>query len=134
MGAFYAESSHPLDAGEAARAFERLLASPAQGCTFLAEEGERSMGYVVLTWRYAMEHGGLSAYVDDLFVRPEFRRRGVASTLLDAVMSECATRACRALHVEVGESNAPARRLYERYGLLPAADGRILLGTVLHDE
>ena len=29
-----------------------------------------------------MEHGGLSGYVDDLFVRPSFRRRGVASGLL----------------------------------------------------
>jgi ribosomal protein S18 acetylase RimI-like enzyme len=78
-----------------------------------------------------MEFGGLSAYIDDLFVRPSHRRRGVARAGLEALLAECTRRACRSLHVEVDPRNAAARALYESFGLAPGTDERLELKTLL---
>ena len=131
MEAFYAESSIPLDREWAAASFTRLLSMPALGCVWLARGDGRAVGHVVLSLRYTMEHGALGGYVDDLYVVPDARRRGVASRLLHALVAECSRRACASLHVEVGGSNAAALALYERFGLVPVVDDRLLLTGAL---
>lgn len=128
MRDFYAESGYPLDGRWAGSAFARLIGEPGLGCVWVAGQEQPPVGYAVLTLRYTMEHGALSGYVDDLFVRPECRRRGVARALLSELIAECKGRGCKAVYVEVGEQNAPAMRLYRQLGLEPFEDGRVLLG------
>ena len=74
-------------------------------------------GYIVLTTRHSMEFGGLDGFVDDLFVRPAFRRHGVGTSLLTELFRECSERRVLAVHVEVGSDNAPAQALCRRFGL-----------------
>ena len=131
MEAFYAESSFPLDRQWAANSFNRLLAMPTLGCVWLARAGARAVGHAVLSLRYTMEHAAMSGYVDDLFVMPAFRRRRVASQLLQALVDDCRLRGCASLYVEVGESNGPALATYRRFGLAPVTDGRLLLSGAL---
>lgn len=131
MHDFYAESDYALDHQWADASFRELLASPAVGCVWLASSDAEPIGHAVLTVRYAMEHGGLSGYVDDLYVRPDFRRMGAGNALLNELFAECRRRGCKSSNVEVGEDNLPARGLYEKFGLLAAQDGRVLLSGVL---
>ena len=126
MEAFYAESSYPLDRAWAAQSFETLLAQPALGGIWVADNG-RLVGHAVLTVHYAMEFGALAAAIDDLFVHADYRRQGVAHTLLTALLDDCGARACKSIHVEVGASNAAATALYARFGLQPYKDDRITL-------
>jgi hypothetical protein len=58
MHEFHAESSFPLDRAWATRAFDRLLADPSRGATWLIERGGTTVGHVVLSVRFAMEFGG----------------------------------------------------------------------------
>ena len=53
-------------------------------------------------------------HVTTLAVRPERRRRGYASALLEAALGAFAE--ARRVHLEVRPSNAPAISLYERLG------------------
>jgi ribosomal protein S18 acetylase RimI-like enzyme len=78
-----------------------------------------------------MEFGGLSAYIDDLFVRVEYRRQGAATAGLEALLEESRRRGCKSLHVEVGPANVAANSLYRGYGLAPGADQRQLLTVPL---
>lgn len=55
-------------------------------------------------------------HINNLAVRPEMRRRGLGSRLLDAVMKEAGKLGAASLMLEVRESNTAARRLYERAG------------------
>src|SRR5512138_1663164 len=89
MREFYAESSFPLDRDWAGRAFAGLIDEPRHGAVWIIECGGQPVGHVVLSVRFAMEFGGLSGYIDDLFVRPGHRRQGAASAGLDALMAEC---------------------------------------------
>lgn len=131
MHDFYAESGFELDHAWAAASFARLLADPALGCVWLAQDGALPAGHAVLTLRYTMEHGGLGGYIDDLYVRPEFRRIGAATALLSQLFAESRVRGCKSVQVEAGESNVAALAVYAKFGLRAAQDGRLLLSGTL---
>lgn len=116
MTEFYAESNFVLPAGPATRTFELLLGDPRLGAVWLGELGGAPAGHVVLTVCFSMEYGGLRGFIDDLYVRPDARGRGVAAGLLAAARAEAVERGVRALHVETGPDNAIARRVYARAG------------------
>ncbi len=58
--------------------------------------------------------------LQDVWVRPEHRRRGVASILSRAAESKVATAGFDRLVLSVGQANEPARRLYEGLGFVEA--------------
>ena len=119
MGEFYAESSYTLDCAWAEASFQRLLHDDTFGTAWLARDGGEPAGYVVLTLRYSMEFGALAGMIDDLFVRPRFRRKGAASALLTSLVDTCRKVHVAALHVEVDPGNAAATALYGKFGLRP---------------
>ena len=129
MAEFYAESDFPLPAANARHAFEHLLSDPTLGGAWIATTDEGAVGYVVLTVAFGMEYGGLRGFIDDLFVRPSARGRGIANTLLEAMTADCVARGVRSLSVEVGPDNDAARRVYARAGLTDS--GRLLLSGAL---
>lgn len=52
----------------------------------------------------------------DLAVHPGYRRRGIATLLLNNVLPDIEASACRSLYLEVRMSNRAAKRLYEKFG------------------
>ena len=124
MRAFYAESGYVLAEERAAAAFRELLGRPDRGRIWLIGRRGEVAGYVVVTFVFAMEHGGLAAVVDDLYVRPEARGEGLGKGALAAVRRVCEDLGVRALRVEVGADNAVARAVYRDAGfaLLPGHD------------
>lgn len=60
--------------------------------------------------------GVAGIYLEDLFVRPEFRRRGLARALLAALASECLQRGYTRLSWAVLNWNADAITLYDGIG------------------
>jgi ribosomal protein S18 acetylase RimI-like enzyme len=116
MHEFYAESNVPLDRDDATATFAHLLADPSRGAAWLLHAGNEAVGYVVLTVGFSMEYGGLDAFVDDLFVRSQFRRKGFGRAALATLVAECERRRVRAIHLEVGRDNHAAKALYGRLG------------------
>ena len=55
-------------------------------------------------------------HINNLAIRPEFRRRGLARRLLAAVLAEAAALGSSNATLEVRRSNEAARRLYEDAG------------------
>ncbi|MEA2724019.1 MAG: hypothetical protein QOH59_1790 [Gemmatimonadales bacterium] len=116
MAEFYAESGYQLNRRRATATFAPLLSDPRLGHAWLIQSQEKTAGYVVLVMGYSMEHGGLIAYVDDLFIRPAFRRGGLATEALDFVRSFCTSLEARAIYLEVGLDNDAAQAVYRRMG------------------
>jgi len=131
MREFYAEANYSLDGKRAETSFLRLLENSELGCVWLAECHGVAAGHAVLTLRYTMEHGALGGHIDDLFVKPEFRRQRVARALLSELFDECGRRNCKSIYVEVGDRNVPAIELYGHFGLAPFDDGRVLFHGAL---
>ena len=127
MQEFYAAANYPLDRQWAAAGFSALLQDYSRGAVWVVSHDSEPAGYVVLTTRFSMEYGGLDAFIDDLFIRPAYRRRGLGRAALDALFGECERRKVLAVHVEVGHDNVAAKALYRSYGLEPYNDGRQML-------
>ena len=56
------------------------------------------------------------ARILNLAVHPDFRRKGVATMLLNDIKSELKNRGCVFLYLKVRESDTGARHFYERLG------------------
>jgi ribosomal protein S18 acetylase RimI-like enzyme len=129
MADFYAESDYVLDPEAAVASFSRLQADPGLGQVWLVEDDGQPAGYIVLTVGFSMEYGGLRGFVDDLYVRPVFRRRGLATAALAELRRECVRREVRAVDVEAGPDNEAALEVYRRAGFTDT--GRLLLAAPL---
>jgi GNAT superfamily N-acetyltransferase len=131
MSEFYAEAGFALPVAPAANAFSILLTTPVLGRVWLAEVDGRGVGHLVLTIAFSMEFGGLRGFVDDLFVQSSARNRGIGAALLSTARSQALALGLRALCVETGLEDHPARSLYARAGF--ADSGHALLVQPLAD-
>lgn len=64
-------------------------------------------------------------YLEDLFVRPAFRRRGYAKALLTHLAREANRRGCGRFEWAVLEWNKPAIQFYEAFGATVLPDWRV---------
>jgi len=64
--------------------------------------------------------------VDDLFVVPQHRNKGLSTAALQEVRNFCQNRGVRAITVEVGPGNEAAQTVYRRLGLTEAPDRQLL--------
>lgn len=67
---------------------------------------ERMVGVAVLAYRLNVSAAGLFASIEDLYVRPESRRRGVGRTLLEAVAERCNIRGVSYVEAQVEDDAA----------------------------
>lgn len=56
------------------------------------------------------------AHITNIAVNPDFRGKGAASTILDALLLICSKELISDITLEVRESNIPAINLYSKYG------------------
>ena len=95
---------------------QRLLAEPRLGAIWVAESDARLIGYLIAVLVLSVEHGGLMAEIDEFFVLPEARSRGVGRQLLAAAETALAVRGCVRLQLQLGAGNAAARAFYQHRG------------------
>jgi GNAT superfamily N-acetyltransferase len=106
----------PFDADQARLATAQLMDDPARGdVRAICVEGELA-GYLVLTFGYSLEYGGIDAFVDELYLAPAWRGRGIGRRALDVAAQLCRERGVRAVHLEVDRGNPRARTIYRDAG------------------
>jgi [ribosomal protein S18]-alanine N-acetyltransferase len=102
------------------------------------DEANGSVTGYVIAW-YVMDEGELA----NLAVAPDYRRRGIGTALLDAMLADALSRGVDKLYLEVRESNLAARHLYasrkfeevgrrKQYYRSPQEDALILRRTLKH--
>jgi ribosomal protein S18 acetylase RimI-like enzyme len=106
----------PFDSGEARAALETFLARAELGQAWLLWLGERPAGYVILTLGYSFEFRGRDAFIDELYIEPEFRRMGLGRRAMEFVEERARALNVNALHLEVDRGNDSAVELYRRTG------------------
>lgn len=113
--AFHGEDGHALD-GDGRRALADILAGEPAARAFLFELEGAPVGYGVLTLGYSVEHGGRDGFLDDFYLAPEARGRGLGRQALEALEREAQALGIRVLHLEVEGGNRRAEGLYRRSG------------------
>ena len=89
-----------------------------------ARAEDQILGVALLAYRLNVSAGGLFASVEDLYVRPEARRRGVGRAMLKAVDELCAERGISYVEAQVEEKEAEL--FYTALGYEPETGVRVL--------
>lgn len=112
-------------------AFNREYHTPTPGPTVLATRLERllaradvialltgdpAVGVALLTLRPNVWYDGPVALLDELYVVPELRGRGLGSALLAAAEAATRRRGGELVEINVDGDDTDARRFYERHG------------------
>jgi GNAT superfamily N-acetyltransferase len=99
-----------------ANAVDRMLECPEVGRLLVAARGAELVGVAALLFGWSVEHGGPSAWLDELYVTPAERERSIGTALLRAACAVAEAQGCRAVELEIEEGHERAAHLYRREG------------------
>ena len=105
-----------FDEAAARTTFRRFLSLPAFGRVWLLCEGNSPVGYVVLTIGFSFEFHGHDAFIDELYLDSNFRRRGYGKQAVAFLEERAREMGVNAVHLEVDRGNDPALELYRHTG------------------
>jgi GNAT superfamily N-acetyltransferase len=124
----YEKLSGEVVATEAGLADSLFGARPAAE-VLLAEEDGRAVGFALFFQNYSTFLAKPGIYLEDLFVEPACRGRGIGKALLKAVARLAVERGCGRFEWAVLDWNAPAIGFYESLGAKPLRDWTVMRVT-----
>jgi ribosomal protein S18 acetylase RimI-like enzyme len=92
---------------------QSLLAGPST-IAYLA--GEPAVGVALVTLRSNVWYDGPVALLDELYVAPEQRGRGLGAAMIGLLMAEAKENGISAIEINVDAGDVDAQRFYERHG------------------
>ncbi|WP_316161437.1 GNAT family N-acetyltransferase [Bradyrhizobium sp. SZCCHNRI20481] len=111
----YEKLSHEVSASEADIAAALFCAHPTLFCDIAEWNGEVA-GFAVWFVNFSTFAGKPGIYLEDLFVRPAFRRNGIGQALLGHLARTCVKRNWARLQWSVLDWNAPSITFYKSLG------------------
>ena len=94
---------------------EFLLASP--------DDDTPPAAVCQLRFRQSVWTASDDCWLEDLFVRADSRRRGLATALVEHALERARERGCRRIELDTNETNEAALALYERLGFSVKSKG-----------
>ena len=121
----HAEMGMASDAEHRAAALRPLLDGSPYGALYLIGPERSPVGYLAVTFSWSLEFGGLEAMLDEIWIRPAVRGRGMAGDALDALIGALGPTGVTAISLEA-ERGSTAERLYARQGFEARATFMVL--------
>ncbi len=119
------EHALPVDAAGIERGVELALAHGSNAWLAIALASGLPVGIALANPIVSVEHGGAALWIEELYVAPAHRRRGVARALLGFLADEARNSGMRALQLEVVPTQAAALALYDALGFRPVERERL---------
>jgi ribosomal protein S18 acetylase RimI-like enzyme len=116
MREFYAFDHIAFDEAPARSALRQILGDGRLGVVHLIRVGAETAGYLVMTFGFSLEFHGRDAFVDELYLRENFRGRGIGKACIEFAAEVCRAEGIAALHLEAERANTRAQALYRRVG------------------
>jgi len=103
---------------------ERLRALLARDDIVALLAGEPAVAVALLTFRPGPWYPGPVGLLEELYVRPDLRGRGIGHAVLERAMAVARERGTQELQINVDEGDTGARRFYERHGFSNTEPGQ----------
>jgi GNAT superfamily N-acetyltransferase len=116
MALYYAYDHIPFNREAARSAMEQLMNNHSLGRAWVIRSGDEAAGYCVLTLGYSLEYRGRTAFIDELFVKEEYRGKGIGTRALEFLKDIARALGVTALRLEVERKNASAHGMYRKAG------------------
>ena len=95
------------------RAFDEMMRSDEYLEGLIFTEEQKAVGYALLAKTYSHEAGGMTVWIEELYVRSGYRNRGIGEEFFLYLEKNYPASRYR---LEIEPANAGAKRLYERKG------------------
>jgi ribosomal protein S18 acetylase RimI-like enzyme len=113
---YYRYDGIRFDARSIGPALRKLLRDEALGRIWMIHQEDEAAGYIILTFNYDLEFGGMQGIVTDLFIREKFRGGGLGKLALDCVGEYCRNIGISAIELQVEHDNKAAQAFYRKLG------------------
>jgi GNAT superfamily N-acetyltransferase len=97
-------------------ALEKVVADGTRGFILLARDDLRIVGVAYVATILSAEHCGLVAWLEELYVTPSLRSRGIGSALVTEVLERAREMEVVAIDLEIDAGHSRAEALYQRFG------------------
>jgi ribosomal protein S18 acetylase RimI-like enzyme len=114
--AYYQFDGIPFKAAETRGSLGALLSNPSLGRVWIVHAENQPVGYVILTFGYDLEFGGLVATVTELYIATAHRRHGIGTQLIQFVETTSRDLGITALELQVEQDNVEAQAFYRALG------------------
>ncbi len=108
---------HKIPVRNITKTFDKLMHDSSFCEAYAYVEDNEPKAYVLLAFTYSNESGGDVVWIEELYVSPDLRGKGIGSRLLDFVMEKYSY--VSRFRLEVTENNAGAVKLYSKKGFKP---------------
>ena len=98
------------------RVLEQVVSDDSHGFLLLASRGSQPVGVAYVAIILSAEHCGKVGWLEELYVAPKHRSKGVGRALLGAVIKQARELGIIAIDLEIDAAHRRAARLYRRFG------------------
>ena len=112
MQDFYAIDNYPIDIAVSRSLLTEFIENENLGKGWLILEKDIPVGYVILTFVFSFEYKGRIAFLDELYISPKARGKGIGKQAVDFIHEQALDLAINIIYLEVEGHNAIAQKLY----------------------
>ncbi|MBI3220875.1 MAG: GNAT family N-acetyltransferase [Bacteroidetes bacterium] len=116
MEQFYAIDQYPFDEEKNKKNLHLFINNPELGRLWLIKMEKQLVGYVCLAYCFSFEYGGRDAFIDELFIKTEFRNQGIGQQTMDFLENASMKLGVNSIHLEVEKHNEAGKKLYFKKG------------------
>lgn len=106
---------HPIPKAYIQRTLDALFVQSPFIKAYIIEKNHETAGYALLSLTWSNEGGGLTLWIDELYILPQFQGQGLGNAFFHFLHQEWDGRIAR-FRLETESGNDGARRLYQKMG------------------
>jgi ribosomal protein S18 acetylase RimI-like enzyme len=113
--AFQAEMEIDRSADHREAAITPLLEGSPHGAVYIIGPRRAPIGYIVVSFGWSLELGGMDGFIDEFFIRKGVRGRGVGGEVLSSLLPTLEKAGIKAMHLEVRADDLRVQGIYKRH-------------------
>ncbi len=133
MENYYSYEDLAFKKNDSRKALIDLLSNDDYGFVDLVIINNDVVGYICVTFGFSLEYFGRDCIIDEIYIVPESRRKGIGSHVLKQLEKQLIDKGVKAIHLEVFSKNKQAYHFFLKNGFVVHESSflsKILDGTV----
>lgn len=126
----HADAGRDMSEEHRSRAVLPLLEGHPLGAIYLIGPRRSPVGYIAVSFGWSIARGGIDGFVDEFWIRPSVRGRGIGTEALHKLLPALAAAGVRVMQIETRHNESGAQKLYARAGF-SVREGYLLMAKDL---
>jgi len=114
MDAYYFYEGIKFVRDKSCEALIDIITKNDYGKLYLIIDEQKIIGYICITFGYSLEYLGRDCIIDEIYIIPEFQRKGIGSHILKLIEKQLIQIEIKAMHLEVFEKNKLAYNFFKK--------------------